>query len=618
MLSSRNLSAKIPKTHLQEVLQFACRTLNVNDQVKQMRDRFTKTLGKEVMFLPTNHWDWLALLLIFGLLIGIAWVTKQMTLPYQVGQHINISLSPSHLPAYALRTVSRLVIALILSLLFTFVFGTWAAKSRHAERFLIPIIDILQSVPVLGFQAISVGGFIALFQGNLLGPECAAIFAIFTSQAWNMVLDFYQSLSTLPHDFKEAVEMLHLSKWQRFWRVEVPHALPSLLWNIMMSMSASWFFVVASETISVANQHVTLPGIGSYIFLAIAQTNKHAIFYAIITMFLVILLYDQLIFRPLLVWAEKFKIQDANNDNNLTAWVIDLLQKTQLMRYIGHLLDLCSETFVNAKIFNAYHKKKSHHAHTRINRFLLMAWYSLFFAAIIISAYLLFEFIFIELSWYEIMHVAVLGLITATRIIILIAACSCVWVPIGVWVGLHPKITNIVKPIAQFLAAFPANLLFPFVVMLIVKFQLNVEIWTTPLMILGTQWYILFNVIAGTTALPKDLIYVAQNFRLRKLLKWRRLILPNIFPYYITGAITAAGGAWNASIIAEVVTWGKTQLIATGIGAYITQNTIAGDYPRIALGITIMCLYVLVLNHIVWRPLYTIAHSRFNIDSAVT
>src|SRR5579862_4377499 len=254
-----------------------------------------------------NYWDMVALLLVLGVIAVLAWVAKQMAVPYELGQAIPISLDPHHLPGYALRTVLRMLVALFFSLLFTFTFATWAAKSKRAERIIIPLIDILQSVPILGFLSISVVGFIRLFPGSLLGPECAAIFAIFTSQAWNMALGFYQTVRSVPTELNEAANMFHLSAWQRFWRIDVPFSMPGLLWNMMMSMSAGWFFVVASEAVSVANQQIMLPGVGSYIAVAINAMDLHAIGYAILTMFVVILIYDQLLFRPLVAWADKFK-----------------------------------------------------------------------------------------------------------------------------------------------------------------------------------------------------------------------------------------------------------------------------------------------------------------------
>ncbi|MCW5589322.1 MAG: ABC transporter permease subunit [Legionellales bacterium] len=569
--------------------------------------------NKDKIISQTNRWDLIALFLVLGLIVGLVWGAKQMTVPYQLGQPILISLNPSKLPDYALRSVLRMLIAMCFSLLFTFTFGAWAAKSKHAERIIIPAIDILQSVPILGFLSISIAGFIALFPGSLLGPECAAIFVIFTSQAWNMALGFYQSLRTLPHDLHEASDMFLLSPWQKFWRVEVPFAMPSLLWNSMISMSAGWFFVVASEAISVANHNITLPGMGSYIALAISNANSTAVFYAIVTMLVVILLYDQLLFRPIIAWSEKFKTEYDPEAAIDPPWLTILLQRTKLIRYGGIFISALTDYFINLKIFPTRKKNgllpKSH----SFTLTAVVVWYALIFLAVLATLHGLWHFIFKTLTFQDAIHVAYLGFITGLRVIVLIIICSLIWVPIGVWIGLRPRVARIIQPIAQFFAAFPANLLFPPLVLFIITFHLNVNVWCTPLMILGTQWYILFNVIAGTTSLPKDLYYAAKNFQVQGLLKWRRLILPAIFPFYVTGALSAAGGAWNASIVAEVLTWGKTTLSATGLGAYITHFTELGDYPRITLGITVMCLYVLIINRLFWKPLYNFAEERFQI-----
>ncbi len=562
----------------------------------------------------TNRWDVLALLLVVGFIITLAWGAKQMAAPYQLGEKIFISLDPRYLPYYALRTMLRMAIALIISLFFTFIFGSWAAKSKHAERIIIPAVDILQSVPVLGFLAITISGFIALFPGSLLGPECAAIFVIFTAQAWNMVLGFYQSLSTIPKDLQEASDMLHLSGWQRFWRVEVPFAMPSLLWNSMMSMSAGWFFVVASEAISVANQQITLPGVGSYIAKAISEADKPAVFYAIIAMFFVILIYDQLFFRPMVAWAEKFKAESSSDDNELEPpWLTRFLQRARLIKLSNHLLVVFSDNFVNTKLFHFTKPKEKAFDRSYTTFLLIVLWYLMLASIIIYCLFAVYQFIFSHINIKESLHVLLLGFYTAIRVMILIVLATLIWVPVGVWIGQRPGIARTVQPIAQFLAAFPANLLFPIVVMLIVKYNLNVNIWTTPLMILGTQWYILFNVIAGTMTIPKELSYAIKNFNVRGWLRWKKLILPAIFPFYVTGALSAAGGAWNASIVAEFVSWGNITLHATGLGEYIAYYTNLGDQHRVVLGIVIMCFYVLIINRLVWRPLYQLAEERYQV-----
>jgi len=562
-----------------------------------------------------NYWDAVALFFVLSLVIFFAWSAKQMSAPYHVGEPLAISLDPSNLPGYALRTVSRMLLALLFSLIFTFVVATWAVKSKRAEKIIIPFIDILQSVPILGYLSVAVVAFIGLFPGSMLGPECAVVFVLFTSQAWNMVLGFYQTMSSVPPDLKEAANMFHLSAWQRFWRIEVPFSMPGLLWNTMMSMSAGWFYVVFSEAISVNNQTISLPGIGSYIALAINTMNLQAIGYAILTMFIVILAYDQFLFRPLVAWSEKFKSDSVSSEQEASSWLINLFHRTRFMRNLGRKIAILFDRFVNAAMFRS---RAQWHRPTAIairwERSVGWAWDIVIFITLIAALLYSGQFVVQHVTLSETRHVFMLGLITALRVFIMIIVCSLIWVPVGVWIGLRPRLAEVMQPIAQFLAAFPANLLYPLVVIMIVKYHLSVNVWVTPLMILGSQWYILFNVIAGATAIPKDLLQVADNLGLNVVLRWRRLILPAIFPFYITGAITAVGGAWNASIAAEVVSWGNEKLVATGLGAYITQYTKAGDFIHIALGIGMMCILVLVLNRLIWRPLYRLAMTRFPLE----
>lgn len=563
-----------------------------------------------------NHWDAIALCLVLAFLVLLGLGAKGMATPYHLGEPITISLDPAYLPYYAFRSVLRMGLALICSLLFTLAIGTAAAKSRHAQRLLIPLIDIMQSVPVLGYLSITVVAFIALFPDSILGPECAAIFAIFTAQVWNMTLSFYQSLCTIPHDLKEAARMFHLSRWQQFWRLEVPFAMPGLLWNVMMSMSASWFFVVASEAITVNQQNITLQGIGSYIALAVQQANIHAVFYAITAMFIVILLYDQILFRPLSDWIQKFKAEQTGDEEETSSWIVHLFRRTQWIRHTSEVLTRIWDYFVN---FPVLLRKSSNWQnkpiyYRRQSRYGVMIWYGLLAILLLTSLIILTQFVFSSVTLVEAGQVVLLGAITAFRVMVLIVLSSLIWIPCGVWIGMRSDVARAAQPIIQFLASFPVNLFYPIVVLLIVYFHLNANVWTSPLMILGAQWYIAFNVIAGVSALPKDLRQTASLFNLRGWLWWKRLILPGIFPYYVTGAITAAGGAWNASIIAEVVSWGQTRIEATGLGAYITHQATSGDFHRLALGIAMMCLYVLGINHFLWRPLYRLAAQRFRLD----
>jgi len=386
---------------------------------------------------------------------------------------------------------------------------------------------------------------------------------------------------------------------------------------MMISVSSGWFFVVACETILVANQKITLPGIGSYIYLAIADQNLTAIFYAILTMLIVILLYDQLLFRPLVWWSEKFKL-DSDDEYTFydTPWVYELFQKTIFVKYLKNKISNFIEN-TQAYYYKKYKKKNilpKVYSETNSKLFSPNLIYTLVALLLLTSIYLFSYFIYENLSTKEVLYVIYLGGVTALKVFILILLCSIIWVPIGVFIGLNPKLTRIVQPMIQFLAAFPANLIFPLIVMLIVKFNLNVNIWTSPLMILGTQWYILFNIISGMTSIPKELKYAIQNYQIKGKLWWTRFALPAVFPYYVTGAMAAAGGAWNASIVAEVVEWGNTKLVATGLGAYIAQYTATGNMPHVALGIIVMSLYVIVLNKLIWERLYKMTTENYNYN----
>ncbi|HJU14936.1 MAG TPA: ABC transporter permease subunit [Stellaceae bacterium] len=574
-----------------------------------MRQRWGVPLVAWPARLRPNLWDLVALPLVLGLAALVAWGSLAMSARYSVGVELPISLDPAALPEYALRTVLRMAWALLFSLAFSLAYGALAAKSRRAEKILIPVLDVLQSVPILGFLSITVTGFIALFPGRLLGVECAAIFAIFTSQAWNMAFSVYQSLRTVPGELIEAARMFHLSPWQRFWRLEVPHATPQLVWNMMMSVSGGWFFVVASEAITVSGHTILLPGIGSYIATAIARQSLRAIFYAVLVMLVVIFLYDQLLFRPLIAWSRRFRADPIEEEENTRPWFLVVLQRARLFdlaqRAVLGLNRLGEEAIGTVPRRTARRERRP------LPEFafdLVVAGLALSGVAWIVA------FVHNSVPLSEIGWVFVLGLFTAVRVLVLIGLASLIWVPVGVAIGLHPRLADRVQPIVQFLAAFPANLFFPAVVVLILRFRLDPEIWLSPLMILGTQWYILFNVVAGAGAIPAELRRAAQNLGVRRLLWWRRLILPAIFPAYITGAVTAAGGSWNASIVAEIVQWGHTTLRATGLGAYIAETTAAGDAPRIWLGIGVLCLYVLAFNRLLWRRLYDLAAERLRLD----
>ena len=558
-----------------------------------------------------NRWDWALLPLVLGGVALLAYAGSQMARPYQVGDALPLTLDPAVLPYYLLRTTLRMMLAMVASLLFSCVYAVIAAKYRAAERVMVPLLDILQSIPVLGFQVIAVAPFIALFPGNLIGVECASIFAIFTAQAWNMTFSLYQSLRTVPAELSEAARVFQLSAWQRFWRLEMPFAMPNLLWNMMMSMSGGWFFVVVSEAITVSNQNILLPGVGSYIALAIQARNLGAIGWAIAGMLVAILLYDQLFFRPLLAWADKFRFEEGSSGNAPTSWLLTWMRRTDTLSALGHRFGRLLER--SLLLFPQGHDGTSIRARAKpVNPLLPRAWDALLAAAVLLAVWQLASFIHARVGVAEVAHVFVLGAYTMARVLVLIALAALVWVPVGVWIGMNPLWAGRLQAVVQFLAAFPANLMFPVAVLFIVKWHLNPNIWLSPLMVLGTQWYLLFNVIAGASTIPTELRYAAHNLGLRGWLKWRRYLLPAVFPSFVTGAITASGGSWNASIVAEYVTWGDTTVQAQGLGSYIAHMSAIGDYPRIALGIGVMCVYVMGMNHFVWRRLYRLAEDRMH------
>lgn len=564
---------------------------------------------RSLLAVTPNRWDWALLPLVLSVLVAVGFGAMQMARPFVVGEVTPISLDPANLPYYLLRTILRMFIALGFALLFSFVFAAIAAKYRAAEKVMIPTLDILQSVPILGFQAIAIAPFIALFPGSLLGVECAAIFAIFSSQAWNMAFSLYQSIRTVPLELNEAARVFRLSGWQRFWRLELPFAMPGLLWNMMMSMSGGWFFLVAAEAISVANQDIKLPGIGAYIAVAIEEKNLHAILWAIAAMLAGIVLYDQLFFRPLLAWADKFRFEESQGETEQRSWLLNWGRRSRWMRAgTDRMWAMLRSTL---GWFSVSYDGTAPRANARaINPMWMRAWNVFLLVAACLALYRLVIFVHSDVGWAEVGHVVWLGLITLTRVLLLIALASLVWVPISVWIGLRPKYSQRVQAVAQFLAAFPVNLMFPLVVYLLLTLQLNPNIWLSPLMVFGTQWYILFNVVAGASTIPNELRLAADNLGLKGWLKWKRVYLPAVFPSYITGAITASGGSWNASIVAEYVTWGKTTLVADGLGSYIKQMTDAGDFHRIALGIGVMCIFVMLLNRFFWRKLYLLAEDR--------
>ncbi len=430
-----------------------------------------------------NVWDVAALILVFGALVLIVYGLEQTAAPLAPGR-TTVSLDPAHLPYYALRTTLRMLAAIVCSTIFTLIYAAVAAKSRRAEIVLIPLLDILQSVPILGFLTFTVVFFLNLFPGRLLGAELACVFAIFTSQAWNMTFSLYQSLRTVPKDLAEAARAFHLSAWHRFWRLDLPFGMPGLVWNAMMSMSGGWFFVVALEAISVGSTTIMLPGIGSYMALAIERKDLAAIVYAIVAMLLVIVAYDQLLFRPIVAWADKFRFEQTASAETPSSWVLDLFRRTRALRAIVRPFAVIKRRIADlrlplpAPLFSSG-------ADERISRPVDALWIAFVAAMTVYAACLTYRYLSATLGPNDVMLAFREGLVTLVRVAILIVLATLVWVPIGVWIGLRPRIAERIQPAAQFLAAFPANLAFPVFVVAIVRLRLDADIWLSPLMILA-------------------------------------------------------------------------------------------------------------------------------------
>lgn len=564
-----------------------------------------------------SMWDVVALMFVVAGMAFLGRTSSGLLQPLAQLQTTPISLDPWALPGYAASSMARMLAALVLSLMFTFTYATLAAKSRRAEMVLIPLLDILQSAPILGFISITVIFFLSLAPGRMLGAEFAAVFAIFTSQAWNMAFSFHQSLRTVPVELTEAARSLRLSAWARFWRLEVPFAMPALVWNMMMSMSGGWFFVVASEAIVVGDTTLILPGVGSYIATAIAQRDLIAIFWAIGAMAVVIAIYDQLLFRPLIAWSDRFRSEQQSTVEAPSSWVLLVLRRSRLVAALGEraarigTIGAASTGMPLSLSFLAQPWRSA--PRVLPEGWGDRLWHALVLAGVAWGTLSVFQYLGPSLGPAEVGHVVLLALLTLTRVAVLIALASLFWTPLGVLIGLHPRVARLAQPAAQLLAAFPANLFFPLAVYAVAHFHLNPDVWLSPLMILGTQWYIFFNVIAGAMAIPSEMRDVGQNLGVTGWLWWRRIALPAIYPYYLTGAITAAGGSFNASIVAEYVSWGNDRFEAAGIGAYIAAATARGDFHGVELGIVVMSVMIVLINRLFWRPLYAIGERRFRL-----
>jgi NitT/TauT family transport system permease protein len=581
---------------------------------------YPQTTGQQVERAWRFGWiDAIVILTLFVLLWLLVVLGGDMRIRFDELHPPPLPLDVALIPYYTARTVLRMFIAFAAALLFTFSYGYIAAKSARARKVMLPLLDILQSVPVLGFLSITVTGFLALFPGSLLGVECASIFAIFTAQAWNMTFGFYHSMITIPAELQEAASVYRMNRWQRFTKVELPSSAIGLMWNSMMSFGGGWFFVAQSEAISVLNKNIKLPGLGSYMAAAVEAGDTRAAVYAIIAMITTIVVLDQLLWRPLVAWAEKFKLEQTEGKDNPTSWMLNLLQRSYVLAWLSnHVGNALGRFSQRASVLTSdLTQTISGRTPAPVKAVLRIAVWGLTAIGV---AWLVFDAIDIareirtDMTGAEMLRVAWLGVLTLLRVVAMSVIATLIWTPIGVWMGLRPRVARIAQPLAQIAASFPVNMTFPFVVAFFIATHIPINFGSVLLMALGTQWYILFNVIAGTMAIPTDLREAATLFGLRRWRLWKTLIIPAIFPFWVTGAVTATGGAWNASIVAEVASWGNDKLVADGLGAYIAQVTEKGDQPAIYFSIFVMALFVVVINRVLWRRLYDLAERKYRLD----
>lgn len=560
----------------------------------------------EISFLPDALMFAAAIAAFYGVLVvGRAWLG-----PFT--PEVEISHSLWALPVYAGYSLLRIVFAYFLSLAFTLVYGYVAAYNPRAERFMIPLLDVLQSIPVLSFLPGVMLAMVALFPGRQLGVEAGAILLIFTGQVWNMAFSFYASLKSIPKEMREASKIYGFNWWQRFIEMELPFAAIGLVWNSMMSVAGGWFFLMACEMFVLGARDFRLPGLGSYLQTAASAGDTRSIIWGIATMIAVIVLLDQFVWRPVIAWAEKFKVEQVSSDPP-RSWVLDLFHRSR------GLAQLRSKTVepMGERIMMYFSRNRppavTPEANTRriwISRGMLV----ILVAAVSYGTIRVVMFLF-GLQRAELQE-AGLGLLATFFRVNLALVLGALWtIPAGVAIGFNPKLARIAQPLAQIAASVPATALFPVVLLLLIRVGGGLGIGSIALLLLGTQWYILFNVIAGAIAIPTDLKECCSVFRLQGIERWKKLILPGIFPYLITGLVTASGGAWNASIVAEYFHFKGHIYTTVGLGATISQATDSGNFNLLLAATIMMAATVVTINRLLWRRLYGLAETRYRLET---
>jgi NitT/TauT family transport system permease protein len=565
--------------------------------------------------LLTRRWRWIDLLLVaglVGLVLGLINVGYEWT-----GEHrpqIELDLSPLALPLYTFYSLIRGLLAYVISLAFTLLYGYWAAKDRQAERVLIPMLDILQSIPVLTFMPGLVLALVALFPKSNIGLELTAIIMIFTGQAWNMTFSFYHSLRSIPQDMAEVGNIYRFSKWQRLKWIELPFATIGLIWNSMMSMAGGWFFLMASEAFQLGERDFRLPGLGSYMSVAVEKFDVAAMIWAIVAMTLMIIVLDQLLWRPIVVWAQKFRTEEGGQYEEMTSWFYNWLRRSKLVSVVrslfAHIKIKTSTESLQQESMPAVSDSEISSTFSQFaSRALLVALLALLAFGAWKLITLLHGVTFDD--WLKLIHA---GLWTLGRVLLATFLGTLWTLPAGLAIGLSPRLSRVLQPVVQVVASFPAPMLFPMVVALMQWGRISLGWGSIVLMLLGTQWYILFNVIAGAMAIPADLKEAARSYRLVGWQRFRILYLPAIFPYLVTGWVTAAGGAWNASIVSEMVKYKDETLQTFGLGALVKASADAANFPLLTASSLVISVMVVLFNRLVWQRFYHLAERKYSLN----